>query len=100
MPLGGRGGARIAIALGVFFATAAGALWPAKAHEPRSGRPDTAPHVALVTEYCLNCHDEDKKKGELALDSLLPDEIAKHPEAWEKVVRKLRARQMPPLGEP
>src|SRR5262249_13308692 len=26
------------------------------------------------------------------------DEIARHPDVWEKVVRKLRARQMPPVG--
>ena len=26
--------------------------------------------------------------------------VAEHPEVWEKVVRKLRARQMPPVGKP
>jgi hypothetical protein len=58
-----------------------------------------APHVTLVTEYCLSCHDEDKKKGDLALDGIAAEDIARHPDVWEKVVRKLRARQMPPVGK-
>ncbi|HEY7497511.1 MAG TPA: DUF1592 domain-containing protein [Vicinamibacterales bacterium] len=57
------------------------------------------PHIALVNEYCVSCHDEAEKKADLAFDSLAGD-VAKHPEVWEKVVRKLRARQMPPLGKP
>jgi hypothetical protein len=58
-----------------------------------------APHVTLITEYCLSCHDEDKKKGDLALDVIAADDVARHPDVWEKVVRKLRARQMPPVGK-
>ena len=68
---------------------------------PSSGsavRTAAAPHLALVTDYCLSCHDEDKKKGDLALDTIAAQDIARHPEVWEKVVRKLRARQMPPVG--
>ena len=57
------------------------------------------PHLALVDEYCLSCHDADHEKGGLVLETLLPDDVARHPEAWEKVIRKLRARQMPPVGK-
>src|SRR5687768_6493078 len=75
--------------------------------EPRAARspvtpaalPAAAPHVTLVTEYCLSCHDEDKKKGDLALDAIAGEDVARHPDVWEKVVRKLRARQMPPVGQ-
>jgi hypothetical protein len=100
MPLGPRGSALIAIPLAALLPAAAGALWPVTAHE--FGRPgaSAAPHVTLVTEYCLSCHDEDKKKGDLALDAILAEDVTRHPAAWEKVVRKLRARQMPPIGEP
>ena len=67
-------------------------------------RPRPAPrrlrlHVALVDEYCLSCHDEDKKKGGLALETIARQDVARHPDVWEKVVRKLRARQMPPVGQ-
>jgi hypothetical protein len=57
------------------------------------------PHVELVQNYCLSCHDDDHKKGGLALDAILNAGVAAHPEVWEKVVRKLRARQMPPIGK-
>ena len=30
---------------------------------------------------------------------ILSDDVSQHPEVWEKVVRKLRARQMPPVGK-
>jgi len=53
----------------------------------------------FVDEYCLSCHDEDNKKGGLALDTIAAHEVVKHPDVWEKVVRKLRARQMPPVGK-
>ena len=61
--------------------------------------PAALPHRSLVDTYCLSCHDEDKKKGGLALDAIASDDVAKHPQVWEKVVRKLRARQMPPIGQ-
>jgi len=64
-----------------------------------SGSRSTAAHVALVDQYCVTCHDEDEKKGDLALDSVALQDVSKHPDVWEKVVRKLRARQMPPIGK-
>ena len=57
------------------------------------------PHVDVVETYCLSCHDSDHKKGDLALDAVLSSGVGEHPEVWEKVVRKLRARQMPPVGK-
>jgi hypothetical protein len=59
----------------------------------------TAPHVALVDEYCLTCHDKDHEKGGLVLETVTANDVAQHPDIWEKVVRKLRARQMPPVGK-
>ena len=58
------------------------------------------PHRAVVNEYCLTCHDADHEKGGLELESILAQPVGQHPEVWEKVVRKLRARQMPPVGKP
>ena len=57
-------------------------------------------HRALIDEYCFSCHNDVDKKGGLALDSLTTRDVADHVDVWEKVVRKLRARQMPPLGKP
>src|SRR5215213_4021323 len=66
---------------------------------PRTSSKTAAPHLALVDEYCLSCHDQDHKKGSLALDTVAEQDVARHPEVWEKVVRKLRVRQMPPVGK-
>ena len=59
----------------------------------------TSPQLALVDDYCLSCHDEDHKKGGLSLEAVAAHDVTRHPDVWEKVVRKLRARQMPPIGK-
>src|SRR3954469_5772157 len=53
----------------------------------------------MFNDYCVKCHDADTKKGELDLTRLDQEEITSHPDEWEKVVRKLQARQMPPSGK-
>lgn len=59
-----------------------------------------APPVRVALEdYCLSCHDAEVTKGGLDLERLLHDDVTQHAEAWEQVIRKLRARQMPPIGK-
>ena len=65
-----------------------------------SGVTRTSPHAALLTQYCITCHNERAKTGGLVLD---PADLAKIPEragTWEKVIRKVRAGMMPPVGLP
>jgi hypothetical protein len=57
------------------------------------------PPVGAIREYCVDCHDADVKKGALDLEALLGESIPKHSAAWEKAVRKMQARQMPPVGK-
>ena len=59
---------------------------------------DDAPHHALVNQYCLSCHNSRTQTAGLALDTISAEDLDANWEAWEKVVRKLRARQMPPAG--
>ncbi len=66
---------------------------------PHAPKNSLGPHVALVDDYCLSCHDKDHEKGKLVLETVAADEVPEHPEIWEKVVRKLRARLMPPVGK-
>jgi hypothetical protein len=54
------------------------------------------PVAGIINRYCLDCHDHESKKGELDLESLSRDEVAQHSDRWERVVRRLNARQMPP----
>ncbi len=56
--------------------------------------------AALVKLYCVTCHNQRTKAGELSLEGLDPTRVGDHPEIWEEVVRKLRARTMPPPGLP
>ena len=52
----------------------------------------------FVERYCVACHNGDEKAGGLTLDAIDAGAIDRRPEVWEKVVRKLAARQMPPPG--
>jgi hypothetical protein len=52
----------------------------------------------VVRQFCVTCHEGEAPKGGLDLASVLSDAVARHPQVWEKVVRRLRAGQMPPAG--
>ena len=54
---------------------------------------------SAVAEYCFNCHDTEVKKGGLDLESISRDDVSEHPREWEHVIRKMRARHMPPVGK-
>jgi cytochrome c553 len=56
-----------------------------------------SPERTLVVRYCVECHNNEDKTAGLALDSVSAVDVSQNVEVWEKVVRKLRARQMPPL---
>ena len=73
---------------------------------PGAGGPQSAPspsppsHQALLNRYCISCHNERTKTAGLMLDKLDLSNIGAGAEVWEKVVRKLNAGVMPPLGMP
>ncbi|HYV30982.1 MAG TPA: DUF1587 domain-containing protein, partial [Candidatus Binatia bacterium] len=66
---------------------------------PATSSPLGLPVAAVVNQYCVSCHDGEMKKGGLDLDNLSHADVTQHADEWERVVRKLRARQMPPLGK-
>src|SRR6266568_7195993 len=55
---------------------------------------------AVLDQYCVTCHNEKTKTAGLMLDKMDPARVSQNTEAWEKVVRKLRAGMMPPQGMP
>ena len=68
-----------------------------------AGPEDVATHGAFLRQHCIACHNDAARTGGLTLQGIdlervgyIEDEV----EAWEKVVRKLRARSMPPPGRP
>ena len=60
----------------------------------------TAQVRAVLDRYCVTCHNGQLRTAGLMLDAMDVEHVSGHPEAWEKVVRKLRARAMPPAGRP
>ncbi len=55
---------------------------------------------AIVSTYCVTCHNDKLKTGGLALDRPELADIAAHADVWEKVIRKVRTGMMPPAGAP
>jgi Protein of unknown function (DUF1592)/Protein of unknown function (DUF1588)/Protein of unknown function (DUF1587)/Protein of unknown function (DUF1585)/Protein of unknown function (DUF1595) len=55
---------------------------------------------AVIDKYCVTCHNERLKTAGLMLDKADVGHVGSSPEIWEKVLRKLRAREMPPSGSP
>jgi len=55
---------------------------------------------AMFDKYCVTCHNQKLKTAGLMLDKLDPANVAGDAERWEKVVARLKAGSMPPLGVP
>jgi len=60
---------------------------------------ESQPVAKVVGSYCIDCHDADTAKGKLNLSAVMSDAVGGHAEIWEKVVHRLRTRQMPPIGK-
>ncbi len=59
--------------------------------------------LATVKQYCSGCHSDKAKMGGFSFQGVvstanLAESVAKDPELFEKAVRKLRGRVMPPPG--
>ena len=60
----------------------------------------SSPDRATLDRYCVSCHNSRAKAGGLALDTADVTRVGADPATWEKVVRKVRGRMMPPAGMP
>src|ERR671925_230410 len=61
---------------------------------------ETDQHREMLSTYCFKCHNTRVKIGGLALDGLNLQAPEDNPQIWEKALRKLRGRLMPPPGNP
>jgi mono/diheme cytochrome c family protein len=55
---------------------------------------------AVLDRYCISCHNEKLKTAGLALDTLDLETVGANAATWERVILKLRAETMPPVGRP
>ena len=58
------------------------------------------PSRELLDRYCITCHNERLQTAGLMLDKVDLGDVTGNAEVLEKVVRKLRAGDMPPIGRP
>ena len=81
--------------------SAGGFIFTLEAQQPAAGPPVPATaHHAHVHRYCVSCHSDRLKTGGLTLNAVATHEVGQDADVWEKVLRKIRARQMPPGGLP
>src|SRR5918993_2883558 len=80
-------------AVGLLLLLLAGVAYP-------QAQPEQTSDQALLNRYCAGCHNEKTKQGNFVLSTLDVNNVGSEAERWELVVRKLRARSMPPAGRP
>jgi hypothetical protein len=61
---------------------------------------DTTNASTTLQKYCVTCHNDRLKTGGLTLANVDVEHPEANPEIWEKVIRKLRTRAMPPSNAP
>jgi mono/diheme cytochrome c family protein len=96
---------RFRVAAGIAFACLMGAgVWAQQAAPPAAptaGTPATMPDAAataLVDTYCATCHSKTNKSGDLVLERFNIGSPLLSAELLEKMIRKVRAGQMPPAN--
>ncbi|MEO8681110.1 MAG: DUF1592 domain-containing protein [Vicinamibacterales bacterium] len=94
-------------ALGVTAVVASGqkpgTLQPVSAHQqtPGAAPASTAPvdaAQAVIGRTCAGCHNDRTRNGNVSFDGFTVATAADHTEVAERMIRKLRAGQMPPPG--
>jgi cytochrome c5 len=97
--------AALALVLGGWMAvglSSSGHLRAMPAQTPASAAASLSPR-AVLDRYCVTCHNQKLKipsGNPLLLDAVDIENVTKDGEVWDKVLRKLRARAMPPAGRP
>lgn len=92
------------------LALASGAVGLRAAQLGSSGNPPAPAQTAVsaakpraartLEKYCLTCHNEKVRTANLAVSVADLGNVPARTETWEKVIRKLRTKTMPPAGVP
>ncbi len=85
------------VSVAMFFALLIVAVDVAIADEPHDSNGQLSPiATAMVSNHCLDCHNRDDATAGIDLEAISTESVSDHSAVWEKVVKKLRAGQMPP----
>ena len=55
---------------------------------------------AFLSQFCISCHSQRGKAGGLVLEGVSTAGPSANAAVWEKVAKRIRAREMPPAGMP
>jgi hypothetical protein len=89
------------LSMGLAAGTAlAGAVFFTAAPVPAQNAPTANDHKQTLQLYCVGCHSGPTPFAGLSLEPLDFANLEDNGIIWEKMVRKLRDRQMPPAGMP
>ena len=69
----------------------------------KGGATADAKHRAFVNQYCIACHSKraaNPAEAPVNLETAAFDDLLAHADTWERVLRKLSVRAMPPPGVP
>jgi mono/diheme cytochrome c family protein len=88
-----------AFCISLFIASLTQVFTAPQAQAPASApAPDAAKQIATMTQYCVACHSDRAKTGGVSFEGITSESIGQHADVFEKAVRKLRGRVMPPPG--
>src|SRR5687767_8550232 len=59
---------------------------------------DAQTHLATINQYCVGCHNDRTKTVGVSFQGVTVESIGEHADVFEKAVRKMRGRVMPPPG--
>jgi mono/diheme cytochrome c family protein len=82
---------------GVLIASLAG-VFTASPAVPVAQNSGADTQLATIKQYCVGCHNDRAKTGGVSFEGITSASIGEHAELFEKAVRKLRGRVMPPPG--
>ena len=78
-------------------------MWSTSVHPQQTSTAagsSAIPQQAVVTRYCVTCHNDRAKTGGLSLEHMSVSSVGEHADVWENVVQKLHANLMPPPDRP
>jgi mono/diheme cytochrome c family protein len=95
----------LALAAAAFVVSMAVVLTAQAPAAPAAGQPAAAAqaagpdaHIATITQYCVACHNDRAKTAGVSFQGMTAESVGQHAEVYEKAVRKMRGRVMPPPG--
>src|SRR6185503_747385 len=81
---------------GAAFIASLTRVYTAPQEAPAARAADAQAHLATIKQYCVACHNDRAKTGGVSFEGITSASIGQQAEVFEKAVRKLRGRVMPP----